>query len=69
MPVYVGSSLEAGNAWGSRRSVDLESLILAGSVFVGVRTPLGPIFLAYGQADSGASAWYLNFGSFLNSGH
>lgn len=67
VPVYVGASVEAGNAWSDRRFVDVDSLILAGSVFVGVSTPLGPVFLAYGHADTGASAWYLNFGSFLRT--
>lgn len=67
VPVYVGSSIEAGNAWTDRRAVALDSLIISGSLFVGVQTPLGPIFLAYGHADTGASAWYLNFGSFLKT--
>lgn len=68
VPVYVGASLESGGAWSSRDAVNLDSLILAGSLFMGVQTPIGPVFLAYGHADTGASAWYLNFGSFLRGG-
>jgi len=67
VPVYVGASAEAGNAWPDRRQITLDSLILSGSLFAGVQTPLGPVFLAYGHADTGASAWYLNFGSFLRA--
>ncbi|HET6604022.1 MAG TPA: patatin-like phospholipase family protein [Xanthomonadaceae bacterium] len=65
VPVYVGASLEAGNVWAERDQVSLESLIFAGSLFVGVDTAFGPIFLGYGHAETGDSSWYLNFGSLL----
>lgn len=65
VPLYVGASIEAGNAWDSRADVDLDDLIYAGSVFGGVDTVLGPIFLGIGHASDGANAWYLTFGSLL----
>ncbi|WP_081420188.1 patatin-like phospholipase family protein [Pseudoxanthomonas sp. Root630] len=65
LPLYVGASLETGNAWLSRDSVDGGELIVAGSIFAGVDTPLGPMFLAYGYNDDGHGAWYLTFGSLL----
>jgi NTE family protein len=64
-PVYFGLSAEAGNVWADRNSVDLRDLIGAGSVFIGADTLLGPIFFAYGRADTGDEAFYLNFGSFI----
>ena len=40
----------------------MESLILAGSVFIGTKSYLGPIYLAYGQAQRGHSSIYLYLG-------
>lgn len=66
VPAFVGASLEAGNVYPDRESMlGLEQLILAGSVFIGLDSPFGPIFLGYGRADTGANSMYLNFGSFL----
>ncbi|HEY1139891.1 MAG TPA: hypothetical protein VGE88_06760, partial [Lysobacter sp.] len=65
MPMFVGASLETGNAWATKGDVDADDLILAGSLFVGFSTPLGPMFLAYGANDEGENSWYLTFGSLL----
>lgn len=65
LPMYVGGSLETGNTWSSKDDVDTDDLILAGSVFVGFSTWLGPMFLAYGHNDAGEGSWYLTFGSLL----
>ncbi|MBP7765758.1 MAG: patatin-like phospholipase family protein [Syntrophaceae bacterium] len=62
MPLYVGLSAETGNVWNKRADVNLESLILAGSVFIGTKSYLGPIYLAYGQAQRGHSSIYLYLG-------
>ena len=63
LPAYIGASVEAGNVWDSREAVSVESLIYAGSVFVGIDSPLGPIFFGYGQAEGGNDSFYLSFGS------
>lgn len=63
VPAYIGFSLESGNTWAERDDISARSMIFAGSAFVGVSTPLGPVFLGYGHAETGASAYYLNFGS------
>jgi NTE family protein len=66
LPVYAGASLEAGNAYDDRAAWrGLEGLILAGSVFVGVDSPFGPILLSYGRSDDGENAFSLNFGTLL----
>lgn len=62
MPLYVGMSAETGNVWNKRSDIKFESLILAGSVFLGTKTFLGPIYLAYGQAQRGHSSIYLYLG-------
>ena len=53
LPAYIGASVEAGNVWDARDAVSIDSLIYAGSVFVGIDSPLGPIFFGYGQAEGG----------------
>jgi NTE family protein len=66
VPAFVGGSLEAGNVYVDRDDfISLDNLIFAGSIFVGIDSPFGPIFLAYGRADTGESSLYLNFGTLL----
>jgi len=65
LPTYLGVSVEAGNAWDQRRDFGLDDLIYAGSLYLGVDTPLGPMFLGYGRSSSDRSAVYLNFGSLI----
>jgi NTE family protein len=55
-----------GNVYAEREQfLSLENLIYAGSIFVGLDSPFGPIFLGYGYADSGEASLYLNFGTLL----
>ena len=65
VPTYIGGSLEYGGAFQEREDIDGGSLIAAGSVFLGVQTPLGPIFLGYGRNDLDLDSFYLTFGSLL----
>jgi NTE family protein len=67
VPLYVGGSVEWGGVWNSRSDVDTRGMIGAGSVFVGAETFLGPVFLGYGRAETGDSAFYLTFGSLLRT--
>ena len=62
MPLYVGGSLEAGNAWATRSEISGRSLLFAGSLLVGADTYLGPLYLAYGQAEGGHHSVYLYLG-------
>jgi NTE family protein len=62
---YLGASLEAGNVFERLEPIDASALILAGSIFAAADTPLGPLFLGFGRADSGESSVYLGFGSLL----
>lgn len=67
MPVYLGGSLEAGGIWAHRRDIDTAGLAGAGSLFLGIDTFLGPMFLGYGHAEGGNNAFYLTFGSLLRA--
>ena len=59
---YLGASLELGNVWQSSKDASFNNTITAGSVFLGVDTPIGPLYLAYGRADNGQSSIYIYLG-------
>ena len=63
MPVYFGASIEAGNVWQSRSDISTDSLIINGSLFAGIDTYLGPMFLAAGIGEGGDSSFYLFLGA------
>lgn len=61
-PVYLGFSVERGNIWAEKSAINWQDMQNAASIYVGSDTFLGPVYLAYGQADSGDSSAYLLFG-------
>lgn len=65
VPAYVGGSLEYGGVFLDRDDINAKNMIVAGSVFVGVESPFGPIFLGYGRNDLDIDSFYLSFGSLL----
>lgn len=67
LPLYVGASLETGNVWAGRSAFGRGQLKVSGSLFGGLDTPLGPVFLGFGRSSSGADSWYLSFGSMLRA--
>ena len=62
-PVYIGATLERGNAWLDASDACACDLLTAGSIFFGADTFFGPMYLGYGRASSGDDAVYLSFGS------
>ena len=61
-PLYIGASLEAGDVWQSRSEISSSSVLFNGSVFAGVDTFFGPLFLAAGFSEGGESNFYLSLG-------
>jgi len=61
LPAYAGVSLEAGNTWLERDDM-FTDLRMNGSVFFGLDTPLGPVYLATGFDEDGDKAFYLFLG-------
>lgn len=59
---YLGGSLETGNVWDKGENIEFRNLRMAGSVFIGYDTPLGPFYLGFGHADGGNNALYLYLG-------
>lgn len=64
-PVYLGGSFEAGGVWDGWDTIDSEAVVLGGTVFGAVVTPIGPIYLGYGWAEEGERAAYLVVGQIL----
>jgi len=52
LPLYIGTSLEAGNVWQLKQSVDLDELVTSGSIYLGTDTSFGPAVLGVGYATS-----------------
>ena len=64
-PMYIGASLEAGNVFQNSDDIKLENLIYAGSIYAGMKTPIGPIFIGVGHNDTGSTSLYFSIGSFF----
>lgn len=62
LPAYLGISLEAGNAWADKKDASFGDLRKDASLFFGVDTPLGPVYLAGGFDEGGDKAFYLFLG-------
>jgi len=62
-PVYIGVSAEAGNVWQSRSEISFETMMMNGSVFTGIDTFIGPVYLAAGFAEGGNRNVYLFIGA------
>ncbi len=58
--LYLGGSIETGNVWDD--SFDFSDLRLAGSLFVGYDTILGPFYIGLGMIDGGEMAGYFYLG-------
>ncbi len=67
VPIYFGGSVEGGHLWGLQQAIDtnFDEVIYAGSIFAGVKTPFGPLFLGYGQTNNGHYSVYLTFGTLI----
>jgi NTE family protein len=62
LPVYAGGTLEYGGVFEHRDDIHLADGIAAGSVFLGLDTPLGPVLAAVALAEGGRTNYYLGLG-------
>ncbi len=65
LPLYVGASLEAGNVYPSFEAIHPDDAIYASSLFAGMKSPLGPVFMGIGYNDKGNTSFYFSIGSFF----
>lgn len=61
-PIFAGGSLEVGGIWNDFSDITPDSLIPAGSLFLGADTFLGPFYLGAGLAKGGNASLYLMLG-------
>ncbi|GIU27387.1 patatin-like phospholipase family protein [Shewanella schlegeliana] len=61
-PLYLGTSIEAGNVWNQKDSVSLDDLIYAGSLYLGIDTSVGPAAFGFGASDDGEKTIFLFLG-------
>jgi NTE family protein len=62
LPLYLGATVVTGNTWAKPADVDFSNLRVGGNVYLATDTILGPVFLAFGAADHGRTAFYLFVG-------
>jgi len=62
VPTYVGMSLEAGNVWQTRSEASFGNTQKDASLFLGMDTLLGPLYIATGFDQHGNQAFYLFLG-------
>jgi len=62
VPSYAGVSLELGNVWDRRGDIGFGGARLNGAGFIGLDTPLGPVYLAVGFDEGGGNSFYLLLG-------
>jgi len=62
LPIYTGFSIEAGNVWDQYDDINSDNTNIAGSLFFGADTFIGPLYFAIGATDNGDAALYFNLG-------
>jgi NTE family protein len=62
MPVYVGFSLEAGDAVARRQTLRWSDFTRAASLFFGAESLIGPVYFALGRTFGGGRAIYFYWG-------
>jgi NTE family protein len=62
MPVYAGFSVEGGQLWSERSDINFDDMIAAGSVYLAIDSPFGPLYIAYGRTKNSQQAIYLALG-------
>ncbi len=62
LPMYLGTSIEAGNVWAANKSVKFDDLISSGSLYLGTDTSFGPAVFGIGYASAGESSVFISLG-------
>ncbi len=61
-PLYLGTSLEAGNVWTLAEHINVDDVIYSSSLFLGTDTSMGPVALGFGYAEKGQNSFFLSIG-------
>jgi len=63
MPTYLGATLQYGNIFQVKEDIDLSDLKLAGSLYLGMESVIGPLYIGYGVAEGGSRRVYFTIGA------
>jgi len=61
-PAFAGITVELGNAWDARGDISFGNAMLGGSIWAGVDTPVGPVYVGYGRTEGDTDAAYVHLG-------
>lgn len=61
-PLYLGATIEAGNAWNERADMSFSDLRWSSSVFLGADTLIGPVYLGTAIGTGGQVSGFLYVG-------
>lgn len=67
VPTWLGASVEAGQVGETGTDFGWDEATRAGSVFVGMSSPFGPILFGYGRTNRGEDTWTLSFGNLIRN--
>lgn len=62
LPIYLGGTFESGNVWEDKAQINFSNTILVGSMFLGLDSFLGPVYIGYGNAEGDNQAVYFYLG-------
>ncbi|MEZ5979344.1 MAG: patatin-like phospholipase family protein [Planctomycetota bacterium] len=59
---YLGATIEYGGVWQERDALGSDDLLLAGSIYLGLDTLFGPVFVGVGAAEGGEHSVFVFLG-------
>ncbi|MCU0639988.1 MAG: patatin-like phospholipase family protein [Candidatus Krumholzibacteria bacterium] len=59
---HAGFWVETGNVWDAAGETSFDDMIVGGSLFVGMKTILGPVMAGYGRSEGGNGGFFLTAG-------
>ncbi len=62
LPLYLGGSLEIGNTWEETDQMGWNDVITSGSIFFGLDSPIGPVYMGGGMAENGRRSMFMSVG-------
>ena len=65
IPLYAGASIEYGNVFDDIDDIDLNDMLVSGSLFLGADSILGPLYFGYGVTEGGDHSVYLLIGGVI----
>jgi NTE family protein len=61
-PAFAGVTLERGNVWDERQAIGYRGAIGGASLWGGISTPIGPVYLGAGRTGDGRDSVYFSLG-------